>query len=86
MENTQRPLQQANNFFYKFYNYNLDDITILSKVPDMLYGYVSKELLYYATNQNNSRMDEMQFNSFLYNLIKSNFTVLHEQLINDLKE
>lgn len=86
MGNTQRQLPQANNFFYKFYNYNIEDAEMLSKVPDELYGYVVRELLYYKANQANSRMETMQFNSFLFNFIKLNFRALHDKLTKDLKD
>ena len=74
-----------NNFFYKFYNYNLEDPTILSKIPIELYSFVTREFAFYKNNIEYSHMDSNQFGSFLFNLIKLNFTTIHEKLIKDLK-
>jgi len=85
MENTTRPYRLANKFFYKFYNYNVEDVTMLEKIPNPLYGYVSRELLFYNKSQD-TRMDAMQYNVFLFNLIQLNYKDLHEELINELKK
>ncbi len=86
MENPQRQYQPANNFFYKFYNYNLEDSAILPLIPQELYGYVMRELMFFKNNQHISRMDAMMFNSFLFNLVKLNFAAQHEILVNKIKE
>lgn len=75
----------VNNFFYKFYNYNVEDRNMICKVPTELYGYVLRELTFYKKNIAYSSMNQMQFNSFLFNLIKINYLTLHEQLLKDLK-
>lgn len=86
MENTTRPYLQANRFFYKFYNYNVVDPGMLEKIPDTLYAYVSRELLFYNKNAENSRMDPMQYNVFLFNLVQLHYKEMHEALINELKK
>lgn len=75
----------ANNFFYKFYNYNVEDINVINNVPVDLYGYVLRELVFYKRDSTISHMSPMEFNSFLFNAIKTKYTKQHEKLIKDLK-
>ena len=86
MENTLHPFQLANKFFYKFYNYNLEDSEMLNNVPPALYAHVSRELIEYKKHNALSIMNTMQFNTHLFNTIKSNYTALHEELISNLSE
>jgi len=76
----------TNKFFYKFYNYNVEDINVISKVPKELYGYVLKELVFYKNSTQYSSMSPMEFNSFLFNYIKLNYTTQHDSLIQALQE
>ena len=86
MEKQLYQYQLANKFFYKFYNYNLEDTAVLELIPAELYGYVSRELMFFKNNAHISNMDVMQFNSFLFNLIKLNYATQHEILVNKIKE
>ena len=79
---TNNPL--INNFFYKFYNYNIVDIEIIKLIPSDLYGYVLRELSFYKKDIAYSNMSTIQFNSFLFNLIKLKYPKQHEKLIKDL--
>jgi hypothetical protein len=86
MENPLRPYQPANKFFYKFYNYNLEDSSILDMVPNELYAHVTRELMFFNSNAHMSNMDIMKFSVLLFNMVKSNFTAQHESLTNSIKE
>lgn len=85
MENTLRPHQSANNFFYKFYNYNIEDPAMLAIVPNGLYLHAVRELTFFNDNAHISNMDAMQFNVFLFNLIKLNFEKQHNALVEGVK-
>ncbi len=76
----------ANKFFYKFYNYNVEDLDIIELIPYEVYGYVLRELMFYKDNTIDVRLDPMQYNLFLFNKIKLNFTSQHEKLLNDILE
>lgn len=76
---------QVNKFFFKFFNYNVQDQDMLALVPYELYQYVAREITFYNNNQESSRMDLMQFNVFLFNLIKLNYRSMHDKLVADIE-
>lgn len=86
MENTQHPYPLANNFFYKFYNYNLEDSAMLALVPNVLYAHVSKEIMFFKSNESMSQMDIMQFHKLLFAQIKLRYAAQHEALVKQIGE
>ena len=60
--------QQANKFFYKYYNDGIEDQEILDHVSDTLYKYVISEIQKYKVRDNN-KLNYDQFTFALYNKI-----------------
>lgn len=85
MENQSRhPL--ADNFFYRFYNSNVNDGSAIDSVPDVLYTYVMREIVMYKKKEHKAKLRYMQFCLVLLRNIKQAFPDLDEALMSSLSK
>ena len=80
----QHPL--VNKFFYKFYNYNIEDNEIIKLVPLELYNFALAKIIMYKTNESLSSIDSMKHNSILFANIKTRFPEMHDKLVKEITE
>lgn len=76
--------QQVNNFFYKYYNNNIEDETILDNVSNTLYLYCVTKIQQYNANKN-KKTNYDQFTFALYNTINSDYIDDINTLKNNIK-